>query len=266
MRVGIAAGVATSALLALGPGAAPAAAMTCAGPLPSHAFDVVADVVALSGPSFDGSLVSPARAQVVRYRRGSGPRVIRVQTATFRDPQGRGYVQIPGLLEPLPGQHLRLLIDLPRSRHRIRAGEKVHDNACHSRKRPPFRLRRVDHTYVRFTPFAAPRPPVRAFLERGPRGLRCVAYSGIDQSRQRACERITATSDLVLDRRDFYDGQRHRAIIVASGKRLAGIAVGSAEVGAQGIGRIAVAPAPAEGRASVTVRLIDGTTRALTVD
>ncbi len=47
---------------------------------PFKAADVVAEGVLLSGPSFHGALLSPARFHVVRYLKDRGPRVIRIRT------------------------------------------------------------------------------------------------------------------------------------------------------------------------------------------
>ncbi len=62
---------------------APARA-ACAAPVegydPFKASDVVVDGVLLSGPSFGGALLSPARFHVVRYLKGRGPRVVWIGT------------------------------------------------------------------------------------------------------------------------------------------------------------------------------------------
>ncbi len=51
--------------------------------------DVVAEGVFLSGPSFYGALLSPARFHVVRYVKGGGPRVVRIQTSQMQVATGR---------------------------------------------------------------------------------------------------------------------------------------------------------------------------------
>jgi hypothetical protein len=117
-RVVLWAGVALVVSTGLVPAAADAT--TCAwipGYDPYRAADVVVDGVLLSGPSRGGSLISPARFQVRRYVKGSGPRRLRVRTVTDQVLSGDfpgAFLQTPGRFFPRPGETYRLFGRTPR--------------------------------------------------------------------------------------------------------------------------------------------------------
>ena len=89
----------------------PHADAACAGPYTRRqAFRdarLVFDGVALGGPSVDGYLLSPARFRVERYRKGSGPKVVRVQTAYRQHEDGLVSVSSE-LISPRRGQRWRI--------------------------------------------------------------------------------------------------------------------------------------------------------------
>lgn len=105
-----------------------AAATVCAPATPPtprehlHGADVVLVGVALDGEVFNGEgLFSPARFRVTRYLKGSGPRVVAVETA-FRD-AGRLVGVTGGGITPLPGETWKLYAER-------RAGHPLTTEAC----------------------------------------------------------------------------------------------------------------------------------------
>ena len=68
--------------------------------------DVVLQGVALRGPNASGALLSPARFRVTHYLKGSGPTIVRVQTATVR--QGPNLEVTEDLIDPRPGETWRI--------------------------------------------------------------------------------------------------------------------------------------------------------------
>ncbi len=94
---------------------------------PFKAADVVAEGVLLSGPSFHGALLSPARFHVVRYLKGRGPRIVwvrtpqrQVATGDMSDGVVPEFARTPDNAEtPRAGQAYRIFVRT-RGRHRAR--------------------------------------------------------------------------------------------------------------------------------------------------
>lgn len=160
--------------VALAPGReAPAEALSClapSGPVPSAfaTHPVVIEGVALSGPATElhGELGSPARFFVTRWRRGSGPRVVRVATAVQLG-VGPVFGHLAGYFSPRAGTVARLFAD------RVRGGV-VRPNPCvfGDQGGPVGRvLRDVAGSQLRVGPAGR---PWRARVQRGPAGLHCV--------------------------------------------------------------------------------------------
>lgn len=146
------------------PAGASAACVTLVAPVtPTVSFDAVA----LTGRPGSSQLSSPARMLVLRYLRGSGPRVIRVQTGVLDDLSGGGSVGGEGF-NPSAGQTWRLAFRFAHGRSSVRAHEILHPSACDNP--PPHRL----HTPV--TEVAGGdvhSGPLVAHAETGPHGLVC---------------------------------------------------------------------------------------------
>ena len=69
--------------------------------------DIVLEGVALGGPNDSGALLSPARFRVIRYLKGSGPKIVKVQTATVR--QGPDlFEKTSERIDPRPGERWRI--------------------------------------------------------------------------------------------------------------------------------------------------------------
>ena len=180
-----------SLVVAAAPGLeSPAAALSCAigpgePPDPYENHPLVFEGVALSGPSAPRfGLGSPARMLVLRWIRGTGPRVVRVKTAADLG-VGPFYGHMPGYFSPLPGTTARIFAGRAR-------GSVIRPNPCvfgDERPGPRSPLRTVPAATTRI---AAGEHAWTARAVRGPRGLHCVLTHPAGGRVQRECERRRA--------------------------------------------------------------------------
>ncbi len=165
----------------------------CADSSPGSAFeaaDVVVEGVLLSGPSFYGALLSPARFHVVRYLKGRGPRVIQVGTPQRQVATGRLLLgpdlfgersedardQSDGDQPPRAGEAYRIFARTRgRARERRELTELISNTCPGSDRRLSIRrvLRPVPGTLVRKRRGRSVR---RARLFRGRGELRCLRF------------------------------------------------------------------------------------------
>ena len=68
---------------------------------------LIFDGAALRGPTYRGELLTPARFRVLRYRKGHGARVVRVQTGIRKLPHGV-YAMVGEGIDPHAGEHWRI--------------------------------------------------------------------------------------------------------------------------------------------------------------
>lgn len=107
VRAAVVACCAAAVGAALAPSAAGSCAPATAKQLRASAI-VIFDGTAMNGPTVNGELLSPATFQVERYIKGSGPRSIRVTTATARASAPASYVSSSVGIRPAPGERWRI--------------------------------------------------------------------------------------------------------------------------------------------------------------
>ena len=78
-------GLALPLLVSIAPPAHAACVAPTAGVDPSSGSDIVFEGVAQDGPNMNGILLSPAMFRVLRYFKGNGPSVVKVQTGLATD-------------------------------------------------------------------------------------------------------------------------------------------------------------------------------------
>ncbi|HEV2061075.1 MAG TPA: hypothetical protein VGR11_17115 [Solirubrobacteraceae bacterium] len=123
------------------------------------AADVVAEGVLLSGPSFYGALLSPARFHVVRYLKGRGPRIVWVRTPQRQVATGDmshgvapEFARAPdNAMTPRAGEAYRLFVRTRRRDGNRRDVRDLIDTCTGDDRRISIDrvLRRVPHTLVR---------------------------------------------------------------------------------------------------------------------
>jgi hypothetical protein len=244
----LAASLAGASLLVPAPGEAFAVDCRPQDPGTSRArADVVFDAVALSGPAVAGRLLSPARMQVLRYRKGGGPRTVAVTTG-LRDELTGLSIGTEGEFIPEPGETWRIYGRLRGTPSRVRRGEAVPTSVCFGTR--PIRQRGLTRP-IRGSEVvsreAGGNSAWRATALRGPGGLLCAAYRRLDRGRGRvryACDRARGPRSTVIDVLTDGAPRDGSTVVLAMGPRLRAVDVtgpdGARSVRAAGRGRIAM--------------------------
>jgi hypothetical protein len=262
--------------------AEPAKALSCAAPPGAprtereqiRAADVVVEAVALSGPRTSGYLHAPVRMVALRYLKGSGPRVLRVD-AGVQPSLGGDYVgMIAGAPNPTPGERWRLFEDLPGRRRLIRSGELLGADPCMGTRILSRRLRAVPGARRVRSPGGA---AWRLAAQRGPHRIRCLTARRTDRRSgrselprvRRACERIREPARSALLTVEHHSEAKTTAstLVAASGPGLRELEVvgpdGTLVAAASGRGRIAAIALDGyvpEAELPVTLRFAGGRT------
>jgi hypothetical protein len=237
--------------------------------------DVVFDAVALSGRQVAGRLVSPARMQVLRYRKGRGPRTVPVRTG-LRDQLTGLSVGTEGEFIPEAGETWRVYGRLRGTPTRIRRGGVVPTSVCYGTR--PIRRRGLLHPVSRSAVVSRERGGAsawRARALRGPDGLICAAYRRLDRggSLRYACDRLSGRRSAVIEVLTDGAPRDGSTVVIAMAPRLRSVDLagpdGARAVRASGTGRIAMTVlggyvAPSD--LNLTLRFAAGGTRTWTFD
>lgn len=228
--------------------APPAAATSCA-PVTErqelrHA-DVVFEGVVLSGPrggnvqplrrhfEGDGRLVSPARFQVLRYIKGSGPKVVDVGTGNRQVMPGDtpvAFGEVVGDFDPAPGQVWRIYGQTPR-----RAGDSADRGVREPGPCDGSELKRTGAGLNAQSASKVEEPDPsgeriwNAKLFKGPGPLRCVRFGRSGYAPVAECDRLRGSGELSVGVASAGNRETASTAVVASGPRLESIAVEGAD-------------------------------------